>query len=57
MNIDDVKLNTMTLEELEKVQELLDERIGIIKGRASFKTEKTYSTQEAKQYLQECLKE
>jgi len=40
MNIDDVKLNTMTLEELEKVQELLDERIGIIKGRASFKTEK-----------------
>ena len=54
MTIDVKSICSTSLEELEELQEIIDDRINIIKGEESLRTEPTYSANEMKEYLKEC---
>lgn len=55
MGIDLKNLSSASLDELEELREAIDDRIHIIKGRESLKTEKTYSEKEAEEFMKKCL--
>ena len=56
MIIDIKDISSRNLEELEKLQEVIDDRIAILKGRESLRIERVYSEEEADLFMSKCLK-
>ena len=56
METDINTISSTNLEELEELQEIIDDRIGALKGEESLKNHDGYTTEEVKEYLKECLK-
>lgn len=56
VNFDTGNLNSMDLDSLEKLQELIKDRVDILKGRESLINSKTYSNEEMRELMSKCLK-